>query len=285
MASCNSIPKGPQSFERLLARAKLSKREEQAVRSVVLSMTASEAAPIIGVSSSTVGSYRQRAYTKLGVRGRVDFLRLPEVAAWADSINIDCGNSHLMQTSEMPDEDHSAKIPQVVQSEIGLDEESRSSSEGHAAEEAPISVSGSGQVLKKASLRERAGRKSLMPVVVFCCVLLTFILFLIIYSNASPKEYAEQPHGVIASSYGEVPNVVGMRADAAATEIANAGFCPEFRACASSLSAGTVLSIEQVGSTDELRHGISSFSWGSGCTACYEEDGQWLGYVVLAVSV
>ncbi len=285
MAARNSIPQGPKSFERLLVSAKLSEREKQAVRSVVLSMTASEAAVIIGVSSSTVGSYRQRAYTKLGVSGRIEFLHLPEVAAWANSIHNDHDSCNLAQTSESSDENSSAQIQQSDQPELEPNGESPSSPQNHTVEEAPISASGSSQAPKEASQTERASHAKPLLVGIFCGVLLTLVTLLLIYRATSSKGYAEQSHGVIASSYGEIPYVVGMRADAAAAEIANAGFCPEFSACVSSLPAGTILSIERVGSTDELGNAISSFSWGSGCTACYEEGGNWYGYVVLAVAV
>ena len=58
MADYASISRGLEDFERLLANAGLSEREAQALRSIVLSMTAAEAAEMLGVSASTVGSYR-----------------------------------------------------------------------------------------------------------------------------------------------------------------------------------------------------------------------------------
>lgn len=46
------------------------------MRTVVLGLTAAQAAPLIGVGASTVGSYRQRAYQKLGVSTKAEFLGL-----------------------------------------------------------------------------------------------------------------------------------------------------------------------------------------------------------------
>ncbi|MDO4848375.1 MAG: sigma factor-like helix-turn-helix DNA-binding protein [Coriobacteriia bacterium] len=91
MAEQGGIPRGPDAFEHLLVCAKLCEREAQAVRSVVLGMTAQEAAPLMGVSASTVGSYRQRAYAKLGLPCKADFLRLPAVRAWQEAMRAEEG--------------------------------------------------------------------------------------------------------------------------------------------------------------------------------------------------
>lgn len=77
---------GPADFERLLADTGLSEREAQALLSVVLSQTAAEAAGALGVSASTMGSYRQRGYAKLGVSTRAEFMRLPEAETWASTL-------------------------------------------------------------------------------------------------------------------------------------------------------------------------------------------------------
>lgn len=80
-----SIHRGPQDFELLLTEAALSEREKQAVRSVALSLTAEEASRLMRVSPSTVGSYRQRAYAKIGVATKAEFLELPETIGWRRS--------------------------------------------------------------------------------------------------------------------------------------------------------------------------------------------------------
>ena len=76
MAEVACVSHGPDGFEELLGDAKLSEREADAVRTVVLGLTAAQAAPLIGVGASTVGSYRQRAYQKLGVSTKAEFLGL-----------------------------------------------------------------------------------------------------------------------------------------------------------------------------------------------------------------
>ncbi len=102
MAELTCVPHGLNAFESLLAAAKLSEREADAVRSVVLGLTAAQAAPLIGVSASTVGSYRQRAYQKLGVSSKVEFLALAECKAWRSSL------------AQEPSVDDEAKIPEAV---------------------------------------------------------------------------------------------------------------------------------------------------------------------------
>ena len=81
-----SIPRGPASFEDLLQNAGLSEREADAARTVVLGLTAAEAAPLMGVGASTVGSYRQRAYQKLDVSTKAEFLRIPSCAQWQKAL-------------------------------------------------------------------------------------------------------------------------------------------------------------------------------------------------------
>ena len=76
-----------------------------------------------------------------------------------------------------------------------------------------------------------------------------------------------------------------MRADDAASAIASAGFCPEFQATSSNAAPGTVTSVNDIGSPDDLGDEISQFTWQGGTTAGYNERGGWKGYVTLVVSV
>ena len=119
MAEQSGIPRGPDAFEHLLVCAKLSEREAQAVRSVVLGMTAQEAAPLMGVSASTVGSYRQRAYAKLGLPCKADFLRLPAVQAWQEAMRAEEGEQPGNRPETAPDlaqDDSELSFAEVIQS-------------------------------------------------------------------------------------------------------------------------------------------------------------------------
>ena len=63
------IPRASDEAERRFEECGLTDRERDAARSAVHGMTAAAAAEVMGASASTVGSLRQRAYRKLGVRG------------------------------------------------------------------------------------------------------------------------------------------------------------------------------------------------------------------------
>ena len=88
----------------------------------------------------------------------------------------------------------------------------------------------------------------------------------------------------ISTDYGELPNVIGMRADAAASEVAQSGFCPLFESQASELPSGKVLGLKEVKSAEALGAGVSVFSWGEGCTSGYNLGGNWKASVVLVVA-
>lgn len=66
------IPQASPEVERRFEERGLTDRERDAVRSALRGMTAAAAAEVMGVSASTVGSLRQRAYRKLGVRGAAE---------------------------------------------------------------------------------------------------------------------------------------------------------------------------------------------------------------------
>ena len=253
-----AISHGPEPVEHLFACAGLTEREADAVRSVALSMTAAEAALFMGVSASTVGSYRQRAYAKLGVAGRAEFLRLPSVAAWRrdmDAVNQEPAGEKEVLTEEVSADDNAVTAPVAVPFSGRMPDTERKSS---------------------ASLRPYLGWAVLIALAGFVCV--TMLL---------PKRstYSERPHGTIVTEAGEVPDVVGMRADSAASQLATAGYCPVFVSRADGAAPGTVLEVGQTGDMDELSIETSSFSWGDGCTAGYNVGGDWDAYVELVVAV
>ena len=292
MSDIKSIPHGPQEFERLLVLAKLSERESQAIRSVALSMTAAEAAPIIGVSESTVGSYRQRAYAKLGVGGRAEFLRLPSVINWTSRTQEKRSDIIHSQNERKPDGDFSRDAAHIGQQPPSAEDaictrKCHTPPEASLLESAPSGHDGKDVLVAKKYIILR--NLSISLLVAISAILLMACFFACSSKEYAAKsqgiEYAAKSQGIIASQYGDVPNVVGMRADVAASEVANAGFCPEFKAYASSLSPGTVLSIEKIGDAEDLGTDIISFSWKGGSAGCYEEGGDWVGYVVLAVAV
>ena len=65
--SNQTISRESDAVERALDEKALTDREKDAARSLLQGMTAQSAAEAMGVSPSSVGSYRGRAYEKLGV--------------------------------------------------------------------------------------------------------------------------------------------------------------------------------------------------------------------------
>lgn len=185
---------GSPDFERLLREASLSDREAEAVRTVALGLTAEKAAQLMGVTPSTVGTYRQRVYKKLGVSTRSEFQSLSQVGAWTAAAML---------------------VPKAFHE-------------------------GSG--------------------------------------------YLNSPSGTIDTDYGELPNVAGMRADATASKVAQAGFCPLFEAQATEPPSGKVIEVKDVRDAAELGTGTSAFCWGEGSTAACDLKGGWKAGVVLVVA-
>lgn len=266
-----SIHRGPQDFELLLTEAALSEREKQAVRSVALSLTAEEASRLMRVSPSTVGSYRQRAYAKIGVATKAEFLELPETIGWrrsqAEKVNASSPsqNEEVTHGEQPVQNNHEAvdslqtPLPQAVRPK-----------NSNCCETEDATNSGS--------------RRYRRAIVTIACVIFAFALAPAIEAHYSPH-YQPNPNGTLTSRYGEVPNVVGMRVDTAASAIAKSGFCPEFQASPGNCPPGTVTSIGVIGDIAELDGKISQFNWGRGSTAGYNEKGGWKGYVTLLVSV
>jgi DNA-binding CsgD family transcriptional regulator len=232
-------------FERLLSEAGLSEREAEALRTVAQGLTAEEAGQLMGVTPSTVGTYRQRGYKKLGVSTRSEFLSIPQARAEAASAARNADAANAANNAPTPDR--------------------------------PSAVIPCGE--------KRANATKRIVLIAIACLIAAFVtqrLFSLHYYEE--KGYLGSPSGIISTDYGELPNVIGMRADAAASEVAQSGFCPLFESQASELPSGKVLELKEVKSAEALGTGISIFSWGEGCTSGYNLEGDWKASVVLVVA-
>ncbi len=76
--SNQSISREPDAVERTFDKAALTDRERDSARSLLQGMSAQVAAEAMGVSPSSVGSYRSRAYEKLGVGSGRELIALRE---------------------------------------------------------------------------------------------------------------------------------------------------------------------------------------------------------------
>ena len=84
----HSFQRESEAVERAFDEASLTDREKDAARSLLQGMTAQEAADIMGVSPSSVGSYRKRAYEKLEVGSGRELVSLHR--AWpVAEVNVD----------------------------------------------------------------------------------------------------------------------------------------------------------------------------------------------------
>lgn len=232
-------------FEQLLSEAGLSEREAEALRTVAQGLTAEEAARLMGVTPSTVGTYRQRGYKKLGVSTRSEFLSIPQARAEATSVT-------------------------------------RNANATDTADNAPASECSRAEISRR---KTNAGATRRIVLATIACLALSLVALLLLPAHSfEDKGYLDSPSGTISTDYGDLPNVVGMRADAAASEVAQAGFCPLFEAQTSELPSGKVLEIKNVKSAAGLGAGVSAFSWGEGCTSGYNLKGGWKASVVLVVA-
>ena len=238
---------GSADFERLLREAGLSDREAEAVRTVALGLSAKKAAQLMGVTPSTVGTYRQRAYKKLGVSTRSEFQSLSQVGAWTAAAKRD---TEIAVTANV--------------------------APGHTG---PRAV----EPHNKMPASPMATRRRALAAIA-CTAIALAVAMLVPKALHKGSGYLNSPSGTIDTDYGELPNVVGMRADAAASKVAQAGFCPLFEAQASELSSGKVIEVKDVRDAAELGTGTSAFCWGEGSTAAYDLKGSWKASVVLVVA-
>lgn len=232
-------------FERLLSETGLSDREAEALRTVAQGLTAEEAGQLMGVTPSTVGTYRQRGYKKLGVSTRSEFLSIPQARAEAASAarNADAANT-------------ANNAPMLNR---------------------PSAATPCGE--------KRANAARRVALIAIACLMAAFVMpRLLPVHFYEDKRFLDSPSGIISTDYGELPNVIGMRADAAASEVAQSGFCPLFESQASELPSGKVLGLKEVKSAEALGAGVSVFSWGEGCTSGYNLGGNWKASVVLVVA-
>lgn len=252
MPGHSSIPHGPLSFENLLQSVGLSEREADAVRTIVIGLTAADAAPLMGVGASTVGSYRQRAFQKLGVTTRADFLRIPECALWQEA---------LCQDAAADDE----PLGRALEPQFHND--AQRNTEG---DDSPVSI--------------RSYPLLFLKCLVISLVVVSSIALLSIFLRPKPA-YLDSPNGFISSDYGDIPDVTGMRADAAAFALASAGYYPEFVPRSSLGTPGTTLCVSEIGDMKDATPDRSAIAWEGGSVSGYNLSGDWKAYVLIDVAV
>lgn len=291
------IEKGPADFEALVSHSGLTEREADSVRSLALGMTASEASKLMGVSASTVGSYRIRAYAKLGVTTMAEFKRLPEVARWigaSRSVAL-AGNDDTAEATaynqsgfDVSAGDEAASEPETSGSSANAEPALAPANVAHA----PLSTAlcrrdketgGLGRP-HRVTTRNRVRLSAIVCVAGLTIVLGALILARSLMPDSQHRDYLDTPFASLSVNGGVVPDVTGMRADKAAQLVAEAGYCPVFYPEDSRVRSGTVLDTEVHDGETSDDEVISSFVWKDGTTAGYNPRGDWKGFVKLSVS-
>lgn len=96
--SNQTISRESDAVERAFDEKALTGREKDAVRSLLQGMTAQSAAKAMGVSPSSVGSYRGRAYEKLGVASGRELIVLLQARSESSSFKERLKDKGLSET-------------------------------------------------------------------------------------------------------------------------------------------------------------------------------------------
>ena len=238
------IPTASQEAERDFRERGLTGREADAARSALSGMTAAAAAREMGVSSSTVGSLRQRAYRKLGVSGAVGL-----VGKYAEkSVDKDAGEKDWRPTLR------ARGLSETQASVLSLACSGRSTAqiaeELHLAEGTVRAARATGYRMlgvhsreELAALLEReaaAPRRRRAARLAAACLAAVMVIAAVAVTAAS--YLGSRPPAVVETEFGEVPNVVGMDLQQAWEALVEADFLPIVRQGSVSGAAGTVVS-------------------------------------------
>ena len=244
------IPRACEEAERDFRERGLTGREAEAARSALAGMTAAAAALEMGVSSSTVGSLRQRAYRKLGVSGAVGL-----VGKYAEKgIDKDAGEKNWRPALR------ARGLSETQASVLSLACSGRSTAqiagELHLAEGTVRAARATGYRMlgvhsreELAALLEReaaAPRRRRAARLAAACLAAAMVVAVAITAAAY---LGSRPPAVVETEFGEVPNVVGMDLQSAWEVLVEADFLPIVRQGSASGAAGTVVNQ----STHELR--------------------------------
>ena len=237
------IPTASQEAERDFRERGLTGREAEAARSALAGMTAAAAAREMGVSSSTVGSLRQRAYRKLGVSGATELVR-----KYAEkSVDKDAGEKDWRPTLR------ARGLSETQASVLSLACSGRSTAqiaeELHLAEGTVRAARATGYRMlgvhsreELAALLEReaaAPRRRRAARLAAACLAAAMVVAVAVTVTSY---LGSRPPAVVETEFGEVPNVVGMDLQQAWEALVEADFLPIVRQGSVSGAAGTVVS-------------------------------------------
>lgn len=232
------IPVAPPDAEKDFCAHSLTAREKDAARSVLAGMTAEEAASEMGVSASTVGSFRQHAYHKLEVSGARELREsyLPPEQPGVDEMARRVLFAHgLSQTqAEVLARVASGHSTAQIAKELHLAEGSVSAARAagyrllgiHSREELERLLQN--EPLNKLPL-DPSRNRSLMRIA--APIALAAALVIATIAAVTPSHYSRAlAPSTIETEYGDMPDVTGMSPQDAWDALVDKGFIPEFYA-------------------------------------------------------
>lgn len=285
-------PSGPGAYrvatasheaERDFRERGLTEREADAARSALAGMTAAAAAREMGISASTVGSLRQRAYQKLGVSGAAELVR-----KYAEkSADKNAGEKDWRPTL------HSHGLSETQASVLSLACSGRSTAqiadELHLAEGTVRAARATGyrmlgvhsrEELADLLEREAAAPRRRRAARLAAAFLAAAMVIAVAVTAAS--YLGSRPPAVVETEFGEVPNVVGMDLQQAWEALVAENYFPVIQELRSTESPGTVVDVD----VQELPENMGiSMPLDPNCTVHAElNKTPWKAEVILSVS-
>lgn len=279
-------PSGPGAYrvatasheaERDFRERGFTEREADAARSALAGMTAAAAAREMGISASTVGSLRQRAYQKLGVSGAAELVR-----KYAEkSADKNAGEKDWRPALR------SHGLSETQASVLSLACSGRSTAqiadELHLAEGTVRAARATGYRMlgvhsreELADLLEREARAARLATAFLAAAMVIAV------AVTAASHLGSRPPAVVETEFGEVPNVVGMDLQQAWEALVAENYFPVIQESRSTESPGTVVDVDVQELPENI--GISMPLDPSGTVHAELNETPWKAEVILSVS-
>ena len=279
------IPRACEEAERDFRERGLTGREAEAARSALAGMTAAAAALEMGVSSSTVGNFRQRAYRKLGVTGARELAAKYGRPREAEAEGREAGDSRAALLARGLSQTQSDVLSLVAR---GLSTDEVAERLGVApgtvssARAAGYRMLGVHSREELAALLEReaaAPRRRRAARLAAACLAAAMVVAVAITAAAY---LGSRPPAVVETEFGEVPNVVGMDLQSAWEALVAEGYFPVIQESRSAESPGTVVDVDVQELPESM--GISMPLDPSGTVHAELNETPWKAEAILSVS-
>ena len=279
------IPRACEEAERDFRERGLTGREAEAARSALAGMTAAAAALEMGVSSSTVGNFRQRAYRKLGVTGARELAAKYGRPREAGAEGREAGDSRAALLARGLSQTQSDVLSLVAR---GLSTDEVAERLGVApgtvssARAAGYRMLGVHSREELAALLEReaaAPRRRRAARLAAACLAAAMVVAVAITAAAY---LGSRPPAVVETEFGEVPNVVGMDLQSAWEALVAEGYFPVIQESRSAESPGTVVDVDVQELPESM--GISMPLDPSGTVHAELNETPWKAEAILSVS-